>query len=1099
MSRAMPEKQDISDSTVSRDSSVFSAENVLDRQKQLLHAVNSVAAVLLSVADEKKFAASLNEGMEIMARCVDADRINIWRNETREGNLYYVKQYEWTNEIARQNDPAGDERAFPYDLNSSEWKSKFLAGECVNGPLVSLSQDEQMMLGPYGIKSILVLPVDIEECFWGFVSFDDCRRERVFAEEEVNILRSASLIMASAVDRNANAAQINEAHQRARLMLDATPLACSLWDGNNINFDCNEETVKLFELKDKKDFLGHFFDFSPEYQPGGQPSKEMVFEYAGNAFRDGRCVFEWMHQLRDGTPLPAEVTLVRVKYGGEYIVAAYMRDMRGYKRMIQAIEHKNNLLDSVISNYLGIILSVDQNNIITLFNGLHVDKLGKQSATLEGTLLDAGFHGGQYSEIVSKIRKTFTEGPQDWISEIDHAVLHMRTTPVSDDNGCVVSVVCNIDDITDIVSLQYELEAALKKAQLANHAKSNFLARMSHEMRTPLNAIIGLSELAVAIGGLNEEALANTEKIYNAGMTLLGTINDLLDISKIEEGELELAPGKYHTASIINDAISQSLWHIGEKPVDFVLDVDESLPVCLFGDDVKVKQIFHNLLSNAFKYTKKGRVELSLRCEREDDSVWMIIRVSDTGIGINSEELSRLFIDYTQIGMESNPEFRGTGLGLSLTKRIAELMDGSVVVESEYGKGSVFTVSIRQGFVSAATLDAATVKDLKDFKYSYRSHFRRGRELRPTAVRLPDARVLVVDDISVNLDVAKGMLKPYGMQVDCVMSGQQAIDAIRDEKVRYDAIFMDHMMPGMDGITAVRIIREEIGTEYAGTIPVIALTANVIQGNEKEFLRNGFQDFLRKPIEIARLDAVVRKWLCGGKIEEPLENRQATAYGREAPPTEKDGGYALDRRSGKERRKTSDEKNALLDLVGGIERFGGDRESFAQILRSFGESTRSLLDVVKDVAEDNLVNYAITVHGIKGSSRSICAEVTGNMAEVLEKAAKAGDFEFVRAHNLDFIRNIETLLAHIDDTLATMVLNTPKPKKDKPDIGTLSELLAACKKYDMDGVDAAMAEIESFEYESDEELVTWLRSNVEQMNFTQIEEKLSALIDAVEG
>ena len=1271
MSRAGSDKRDTGDS-ITADSSNSCAEHVLDRQKQLLSAVNGVAAVLLSVTDEEKFEVSLREGMEIMARCVDVDRINIWRNETREGTLYYVQQYEWMNETGRRSNPLSATRVFPYSLYNSEWESKFLDDECVNGPLTDLSRNEQKLLEQYGIKSILVLPVHLQKSLWGFVSFDDCRRERVFTDEEIDILRSASLMMVSAVNRNAHTAKIKEAHERVKLMLDATPLACSLWNSNISIFDCNEETVKLFKLRNKKDFLDHFFDFSPEYQPDGQPSKEAVFAYARKVFEDGRCVFEWVHQALDGTLLPTEVTLVRVSYESEYIIAAYMRDMRGYRRMMQAVEHKNHLLntvngvadillraevdefkdalwrcmgmmaekvdadrvsiwenrtikdklcctqiyewsegaglrqgnrftvdipysenvpgwektlsdghcinslvrdlspeeqaqlspqgimsilvvpvflhnrfwgfvgfddcrrerifsedeesvlrsaglliahallrndmtrnvrtaaaklEAVITNYLGIIISVDQNGIITLFNGLHVDKLGKDSSSLEGKPLDAVFHENEYSEVVSKIRKTFTDGTQEWISEINGAVLHMRTIPIVDDNRCVVKVVCNIDDITDIVGLQYELESALRKAQSANRAKSNFLARMSHEMRTPLNAIIGLSELAVANDDLNMETLSNIEKTYNAGMTLLSTVNDLLDISKIDEGRLEIVPDKYHIASIINDAISQSLWHIGEKPVEFILDIDENLPVYLYGDDLKVKQIINNLLSNAFKYTEKGTVELSLCCEREGDAVWMTIRVRDTGIGIKPEVLSRLFFDYDQIDMETNRVFMGTGLGLAITKKIADLMNGSVTAESEYGKGSVFTARIRQKFVSDATFDAKTVMDLRNFRYSFRSRFRRGTELQPASASLSDVRVLVVDDIAVNLDVAKGMLKPYGLQIDCVMSGQQAVDAIREEKVRYDAIFMDHMMPGMDGIKAVKIIREEIGTEYAKTIPVIALTANAILGNEKEFLRNGFQAFLRKPIEIARLDSVVRKWLKDVKIEESLTDLQAGADGQDG----KDSDAFFDRRSGEERRQAPDEKTACLDIERGIERFGGDRESFMQILRSFEASTRSLLAVVKGVTSDNLANYAITVHGIKGSSRSVCADVTGDMAEVLEKAAKAGDFEFVSTHNQDFIKTVEELLAYIDDTLGKTASKTSKPRKDKPDRGTLTELLNACKEYDMDGVDAAMAEIESFEYESGDGLTVWLRENVEQMNFVQIDEKLSALIGTVEG
>jgi signal transduction histidine kinase/CheY-like chemotaxis protein/HPt (histidine-containing phosphotransfer) domain-containing protein len=625
----------------------------------------------------------------------------------------------------------------------------------------------------------------------------------------------------------------------------------------------------------------------------------------------------------------------------------------------------------------------------------------------------------------------------------------------------------------------------------ASEAKTGFLARMSHEMRTPLTAIIGLSDLSLETGQLNEENTENLEKIYNAGKTLLSTVNDILDISKIEAGKLEIVPSEYETSSMLNDTITQNIMRIGEKPIKFILSINENLPTRLCGDDLRVKQILNNLLSNAFKYTLGGTVELGVNCEREADTIWMTAKVSDTGKGIRPEDMEKLFINYTQVDTKVNHHIEGTGLGLSITKKLTEMMGGTITVESEYGKGSTFTAKFQQQFVTDAVIGADAVNSLKNFRYS--DHKRRN-SLHPERINLSYARVLVVDDVSINLDVARGMMKPYRMHINCVTSGQEAINAIRAEKVRYNAIFMDHMMPEMDGIETVKRIREEIGTEYAKTIPIIALTANAIIGNEKMFLSNGFQDFLSKPIEPINLDEVIQKWVRDKEYEKTLAvNRQINV----------DGQTFLDKRSGKERRG-GDRRSGFdrrvfgrgvsgLDIGKGLKRFNGDNDSYVEILRSFTKNILSLLDTVTKVDKENLANYAITVHGMKSSARGIGADSMGNKAEALEKAAKENDYDFVIANNAPFIEEAKKLASNLNDMLNKMTPKITKPKKDRPDSEALNKLLIACKALDIDKADAVMAELEAWDYESDDGLVAWLRENVSQLNFVPITEKLSAI------
>jgi len=617
-----------------------------------------------------------------------------------------------------------------------------------------------------------------------------------------------------------------------------------------------------------------------------------------------------------------------------------------------------------------------------------------------------------------------------------------------------------------------QLESALEKARDANNAKSEFLANMSHEMRTPLNAIIGLSALALESIDLNEELRSNLDKIYNAGMILLSIVNDILDISKIEAGKFELTPVEYDVPSLINDTIVQNILRIGEKPIQFILDIEESLPIKLYGDELRIKQIFNNLLSNAFKYTLEGTVELKVSCVRDGDDVWITASVRDTGIGIHHGDLAKLFSDYSQVDKKSNRRIEGTGLGLSITKRIVEMMQGSVDVESEYGKGSKFTVKFLQKSVTDGTIGQDIVKRLKSFQYIGQ---KREHNSQLARIRLNYARVLIVDDNETNLYVAKGMMKPYGMKIDCVTSGREAISIVHAEKVHYNAIFMDHMMPDIDGIEATRIIREEIKTEYAKTIPIIALTANAISGNEEMFLSKGFQAFISKPIKIKHLDAVLRQWVRDKEQEKKLDGQ-------------KDAEYILSD-NGQTRKQSL---GIIIPEIyrEGLERFGGDEESFLQVLRSYAVNTAPLLEAVGEVDENSLYDYAIIVHGIKGSSRGISANAIGDMAEALENAAKAGDLGFVRANNPGFLEAARNHLAELNNIFVSADGQNPKPKKDKPDEKILAGLLTACQNFDIDKIDTLMSDIEVYEYTSDNGLAAWLRENVNLMNYDDIVKKL---------
>ena len=429
----------------------------------------------------------------------------------------------------------------------------------------------------------------------------------------------------------------------------------------------------------------------------------------------------------------------------------------------------------------------------------------------------------------------------------------INKTAVHDEYGDLLCTLVFIQDLTTEREAMRLIIESRKEAEAATIAKSNFLANMSHEIRTPMNAIIGMSDIVLRDAKLTKENRSQIEDIRSAGTGLLSIINDILDISKIEAGKMELIEDSYMLGQLIYDVSNIIDIRLGESATRLVINVDDTLPEKLIGDAGKVRQILLNILGNAVKFTHSGTIEFSITWNKKDEAAVLNFKVKDSGIGIKKEDLESIFGSFTQVDTHRNREVEGTGLGLAISKNMAMLMGGDITVESEYGHGSTFNIIIEQKLEEYVAIGKDNAKALED-----RQYLKKSDKSEHTVNEYPGRRVLIVDDNRVNLVVAKGMMKPHKFDIDTALSGKEAMEMIKNND--YDIVFMDHMMPELDGVETTKLIRQMEDGKYKDLV-IIALTANVLDEAKDLFEAAGMQDFLAKPINRAHLAQILDKWL----------------------------------------------------------------------------------------------------------------------------------------------------------------------------------------------------------------------------------------------
>ncbi|MDR1776927.1 MAG: transporter substrate-binding domain-containing protein [Desulfovibrio sp.] len=564
-----------------------------------------------------------------------------------------------------------------------------------------------------------------------------------------------------------------------------------------------------------------------------------------------------------------------------------------------------------------------------------------------------------------------------------------------------------------------DLERQTRLAEEASRAKDTFLTRMSHEIRTPMNAIIGMSELAQREYGTSR-ALEYIVNIKTAGANLLSIINDILDFSKIESGNMQIISVPYETASLLNDVLTIIRVRLVDKPVEMLTSIDPAIPAHMTGDSARIRQILVNLLSNAEKYTEQGFIKFSVSGKREgEDSIRLTFSVEDSGIGIKKENMARLFESFARFDERRNRDIEGSGLGLSITRSLCQAMGGELLVTSEYEKGSLFTAVLPQ-----------TVTD-----WSPMGELSQKMQMRQKAQQIsfiaPEADVLLVDDLPSNLLVAEGLLSPYRMRLCTCLNGREAVEIVREHA--FDLVLMDHMMPNMDGVEATKIIRdlgEADGEKRFREMPVVALTANAVSGMREMFLANGFNDFLAKPIEISKLDSVLKKWI-------PAFKQQKAPGGADADPSPGEAAVTI----------------PGVDTSLGLSRVGGSRERYLNFLEMFlrdVEARFALLDEIPDEAE--LSAFTTQIHALKGALANLGAEELSRIAASLESAVRNGDMPAVSHGLVPFRKALGVLRDDIESVLSSLRTGGAG-KHAELEAGLLTSLREALRNDDLDATD----------------------------------------------
>lgn len=672
--------------------------------------------------------------------------------------------------------------------------------------------------------------------------------------------------------------------------------------------------------------------------------------------------FLCVHTLRlipnfDPTPVSLGVALSGV------VLLVWGRKNYDFSRMALEVAMRN--MDD------GIIMLDDQKRLVS-YNPAAAAIFTELSFQMGGESLEE-MEDFPENALDENTRKTF---------ELNGRYYESHVKQILDKRKAIQGYVVLIMDMTETQNYIEELKNVRRQAEEANIAKSEFLANMSHEIRTPMNAVVGLSEIIME-ESRGRKVYGYACDIRSAARNLLTIINDILDLSKAESGKLELVMEDYNIRTVVRDVVNMMEVAAFQRGLSMQGEYDESIPCAYHGDASRIKQILINLMNNAVKFTKKGYVKIvvSGSAAGEEGVETLTFRVEDTGCGIKPEDLEKIFEDFKQVDAKRNRGVEGTGLGLSITRRLVKLMDGTIEVESVYGEGTVFIVRIPQRIV-----DSRPLSEVQDIPAP--------EEWAPEAFVVKGYRALVVDDNKINRKVAIGFLKKYGFDLTEAESGQEAIDLVR--KTRFHIIFMDHMMPGMDGVAATKIIRGECG-ENGRTPTIVALTANAMEGVRDMFLQRGFQDFVSKPIDRKALHDCLLRWIPEADriMERPQEEAEQDDFG--------------------------EIRIEGIDVGEAMKHHSGGVDDYIELLRLYCMDGKRKLSFLQELAQTrDYAAYRVEVHGLKSASANVGAVELSALARLHEEAAADGNEAFIAEHTEELLERYEGQLEAIEGFLETL-------------------------------------------------------------------------------
>ena len=626
-----------------------------------------------------------------------------------------------------------------------------------------------------------------------------------------------------------------------------------------------------------------------------------------------------------------------------------------------------------------------------------------------------------------------------------------------------------------------ELEKAITAVEKAESARDVFLANMSHELRTPINTILGLNELILR--ECHEDAVREYAlDIRQAGNHLLTLVSDILDFTKLEAGKMELKDSMYDVSSLLNDLINGISIQLRKKKLDLELDIAQDIPHKLSGDEIRLRQIISNLLSNAVKYTDQGKVTLHLGWSRVgEDEIELEIAVKDTGVGIKEKDISKLFGVFQRMDtITKSKNESGTGLGLAITNRLVEMMGGKMEVQSAYRKGSEFSVKIVQKVVDSAPLG--------DFEKQYNESLHSAKNYKQKFIA-PMGRVLIVDDNAMNLAVAQGLLKETRLQVDVAGSGEECLELLK--RKTYHIICLDHMMPVMDGVETLHAIKKLEGNPSVDT-PVIALTANAVAGAREMYLKEGFQDYLTKPIDAEKFESMLIKYLPDNVVY--LTEEQTGTGGKEQENEAEIG--TLESKLG----------GMGIHVRNGLRYMGNDMALYGKVLQDFQVILKEKEDALRDfLKKRDMPGYAIIVHSLKGNARNVGADDLADEAFELEKMSKAGQLEDVEVRSpilFNLMKNIrKDLKAYLDSENKTAKKNAGSAEEAKIKITdddwkqALRELAGRLDDFDGDSVNEKLEELKKYDRpESDKKMLRLCEKAVKDYAYDVALEVVNAVL-----